>query len=40
VLVYLLTYTVGLGHKTGNISEMVEDKVKVTIDSLYKVVNY
>jgi len=26
-------------YKTGNISEMVEDRAKATIDSLYKVVH-
>ena len=40
-LVYLLTYLhswLGM-YKTGNISEMVEDKAKVTINGLYKVVH-
>jgi len=37
---YLLTYTVWVGeHKTGNISETVEDRAKVTINGLYKVVH-
>ena len=40
-LVHLLTYLHSrLGaYKTGNISEMVEDKAKVTINGLYKVVH-
>jgi len=40
-LVYLLTYLHSwLGsYKTDNISETVEDKAKVTIDGLYKVVH-
>jgi len=33
---YLLTYTVARGYKTG---ETVEDRAKVTINGLYKVVN-
>jgi len=37
-LTYLLTYTVARGYKTGNISETVEDRPKVTINGLYKVV--
>jgi len=38
---YLLTYLHSwLGvYKTGNISETVEDKAKVTINGLYKVVH-
>jgi len=38
---YLLTYLHSwLGaYKTGNISETVEDKAKVTINDLYKVVH-
>ena len=42
VLTYLLTYLHSwLGeHSTGNISERVEDKAKVTINSLYKVVHW
>jgi len=38
VLVYLITYLHSwLGaHKTGNISKMVDDKVKVAINGLYK----
>jgi len=39
LLTYLLTYTVATGYKTGNISETVEDRPKVTIDDLYKVVH-
>ena len=39
LLTYLLTYTVARGYKTGNISETVEDRLKVTINGLYKVVN-
>jgi len=39
LLTYLLTYTVARGYKTGNISETVEDRPKVTINGLYKVVN-
>jgi len=35
---YLLSYTVARGYKTGNISETVEDRPKVTINGLYKVV--
>ena len=40
-LTYLLTYLHSwLGaYKTGNISETVEDKAKVTINDLYKVVH-
>jgi len=40
-LVYLLNYLHSLlgVYKTGNISETVEDKAKVTIDGLYKVVH-
>ena len=30
-LTYLLTYTAARGYKTGNISETVEDRAKVTI---------
>jgi len=41
LLTYLLTYAVARGYiyKTGNISETVEDRAKVTINSLYKVVH-
>ena len=38
-LTYLLTYTVAGGYKIGNISETVEDRAKVTINDLYKVVH-
>jgi len=40
-LTYLLTYLHRwLGeYKTGNISEMVEDRVKVTINGLYKLMH-
>jgi len=38
VLVYLLTYLL-TQYKTGNISETVEDRAKVTINGLYKVVH-
>jgi len=34
---YLLTQL--MGYKTGNISEIIEDKAKVTINGLYKVVH-
>jgi len=34
---HLLTYAVARGYKTGNISETVEDRAKVTINGLYKV---
>ena len=39
---YLLTYLHSclVAYKTGNISETVEDKAKVTINSLYKVVHW
>ena len=37
---YLVTYTVVSGSKkTGNISKTVEDRAKVTINGLYKVVH-
>jgi len=38
---YLLTYLHSwlCAYKTGNISETVEDRAKVTIDGLYKVVH-
>jgi len=39
LLTYLLTYTVARGYKTGNITETVEDRPKVTINGLYKVVH-
>ena len=41
ILTYLFTYLHRwLGeYKTGNISEMVEDRAKVTINGLYKVVH-
>jgi len=39
LLTYLLTYTVARGYQTGNISETVEDRPKVTINGLYKVVH-
>jgi len=35
LLTYLLNYTVSRGYKTGNISETVEDRAKVTINGLY-----
>jgi len=40
-LVHLLTYLHSwlVANKTGNISERVEDKSKVTINGLYKVVH-
>ena len=37
LLIHLLTYTVAWGYKTGNISDTVEDRPKVTINDLYKV---
>ena len=41
LLTYLLTYTVGSGSiKPAIISETVEDRAKVTINSLYKVVHW
>jgi len=42
LLTYLLTYLHSwLGaYKTGNISEMVEDRAKATINGLYKVVHW
>jgi len=39
LLTYLLTYTIAKKYKTGNISETVEDRAKVTIHVLYKVVH-
>jgi len=39
LVTYLLNYTVARGYKTGNISETVEDRAKVTINALYKVVH-
>ena len=36
---HLLIYTVVRGYKTGNISETVEDRAKVTINGVYKVVH-
>jgi len=39
LLTYLLTYTVARGYKTGNITETVEDRPKVTINVLYNVVH-
>jgi len=42
LLTYLLTYLLtqlARAYKTGNISEMVEDKAKVTINGLHKVVH-
>jgi len=40
LLTYLLTHLARLGeYKTGNISETVEDRAKVTINGLYKVVH-
>ena len=39
LITYFLTYTVAMGYKTGNISETVEDRAKVTINGLYKVVH-
>jgi len=38
-LVHLLTYTVAMWYKTGNISETVENRAKVNINGLYKVVH-
>jgi len=40
-LTYLLTYLHSLvgAYKTGNISEMIEDKAKVTINGLCKVIH-
>jgi len=41
-LTYLVTYLITQllrGYKTGNISETVEDRAKVTINGLYKVVH-
>jgi len=42
LLTYLLTYLLTwLGeYKTGNISETVEDRAKVSINGLYKVVQW
>jgi len=37
LLTYLITQFLG-GYKTGSISETVEDRAKVTINGLYKVV--
>jgi len=39
LLTYLLTYTVARGYKTGNISETVKNRAKVTDNGLYKVVH-
>jgi len=39
LVTYILNYTVGRGYKTCNISETVEDRAKVTINGLYKVVH-
>ena len=39
LLTYLLTYTVGSGRIKPAISETVEDRAKVTINGLYKVVH-
>ena len=39
LVTYLLTYIVGSVRKTGNNSETVEDRAKVTINGLYKVVH-
>jgi len=36
LVTYLLTYAVGSGYKTGNISETVADRAKVTINGLIK----
>jgi len=38
---YLLTYLHSwlCAYKTGNVSEMVEDRAKVTINGLYKIVH-
>jgi len=38
LLTYLLTQLARV-YKTGNISEMVEDRLKVTINGLYKVIH-
>ena len=38
LLIYLLTQ-LAQGYKTGNISETVEDRAKVTVNGLYKVVH-
>jgi len=39
LLTYLLTYSWLGAYKTGNISETVKDRAKVTINCLYKVVH-
>jgi len=39
LVTYLLAYTAARGYKTRNISEMVEDRAKGTINGLYKVVH-
>ena len=39
LVTYLLNYTLARGYKTGNISETVEDRAKVTINGLHKVVH-
>ena len=39
-LACLLTYTVAKGYKTSNISETVEDRAKITINGLYKVIHW
>jgi len=39
LLTYLLTYTVGGEYRTGNISETVKDRAKVTINCLTRAFN-
>jgi len=39
LLTSLHSYTVARGYKTGNIPKTVEDRAKVTINGLYKVVH-
>jgi len=40
LLTYSLAYTSARGYKAGNISKTVEDRAKVTINGLYKVVHW
>jgi len=39
-LTYLLTYTVGSGVQSGNISDTVEDRAKAIVLTAYKVVHW
>jgi len=39
LLTYLLTHSWLFAYKTGNVSETVEDRAKVTINGLYKVIH-